>query len=826
MSNEPYSDLDMDATIRGFVAGQKVFGRYVLKSILGRGGMGVVWLAQDETLGESVALKFLPELVAKDREAVSELKEETLRCRKLRHPGIVAVFSFEQDERAAAIVMEYVDGETLSDMKQDQPGRCFTPEQLAPWVGQLCAALDYAHGEARLVHRDIKPRNLMIDCAGRLRVMDFGLARRLADSLSRVSIAASSSGTPPYMSPQQALGERASVGDDVYSLGATLYDLLTGKPPFYSGNIYEQLKSVVPPSLNARREEFEISGGPIPAAWEETVSACLAKDPAQRPQSAGEVWERLKGQVGEVKATDEAVSEVMGVEAKGGGFEEGEDSVKETPKIWSGVRRWPMLIAAISVLVAVLAGVGIWMAGRGKSLVKATFINSLGMEFVPVPETGVLFCRWETRVKDYAAFAAATGREVKKPEFSQTGDHPVVNVTWEDAKAFCEWLGKKEGREYRLPSDEEWSVAVGLPKEDGDTPRDKSGKAEGYPWGVAWPPPHGAGNYGSSLSVDEYEKTSPVGSFAANRYGLYDMGGNVWEWCEDWYDSAKTDRVLRGASCYGDDSILLRSSCRGRGRPGGRHDGGGFRVVLVVSGAMAATVAPETPPVPHGESVQNLTATIEKPFINSLGMQFVPVSGIGVLFCRWETRVKDYAAFAAATGRAVEKPVFAQTGEHPVVNVSWEDAKAFCEWLSKKEGREYRLPSDEEWSASVGLPKESGDTPSDKSGKADGYPWGDAWPPPKEAGNYDPSLSVDEYAETSPVESFAANALGIYDLGGNVWEWCEDWYDSAKRDRVLRGASWGNVGCILLRSSCRGRDRPGYRIGFYGFRVVLVVSAR
>ena len=211
---------------------------------------------------------------------------------------------------------------------------------------------------------------------------------------------------------------------------------------------------------------------------------------------------------------------------------------------------------------------------------------------------------------------------------------------------------------------------------------------------------------------------------------------------------------------------------------------------------------------------------------NSLGMKFVPVPGTGVLFSVWETRVKDYAAFAVATGRKVEKPDFEQTGEHPVVNVSWEDAKAFCVWLSKKEGRAYRLPSDEEWSAAVGLPKEVGITPKDKTEKVAGYPWGAAWPPPKGAGNYGEgvqALMVDDYENTSPVGSFAANALGIYDLGGNVWEWCEDWYDNTRRDRVLRGGSWLDDEPVLLRSSFRRGDDPIIQDGIRGFRVVLVV---
>ena len=186
--------------------------------------------------------------------------------------------------------------------------------------------------------------------------------------------------------------------------------------------------------------------------------------------------------------------------------------------------------------------------------------NTLSMEFVKVPNTEVMFSIWDTRVSDYRAYADANsgvGQSWKNPSFEQTDDHPVVNVSWVDAQAFCAWLTKKERGEgkiksnqrYRLPTDEEWSVAVGLKGERGGSPRDKDMKIEGvYPWGTQWPPPKGVGNYDKSLGVDDYDYTSPVGSFNPNKHGLYDMGGNVWQWCEDWYDGGQTSRVLRGAS--------------------------------------------------------------------------------------------------------------------------------------------------------------------------------------------------------------------------------------------------------------------------------------
>ena len=168
-------------------------------------------------------------------------------------------------------------------------------------------------------------------------------------------------------------------------------------------------------------------------------------------------------------------------------------------------------------------------------------------------------------------------------------------VSWDDAQAFCAWLTKKERGEgkitadqrYRLPTDAEWSVAVGLEGEAGGTPKDKNMKIKGvFPWGTQWPPPKGAGNYSSGLGVDDYNNTSPVGSFKPNKYGLSDMGGNVWQWCEDWYHGGQTSRVLRGAAWVDINPDFLLSSCRGGYDPGGRIIIIGFRCVLVGGGSL------------------------------------------------------------------------------------------------------------------------------------------------------------------------------------------------------------------------------------------------
>jgi formylglycine-generating enzyme required for sulfatase activity/serine/threonine protein kinase len=223
-----------------------------------------------------------------------------------------------------------------------------------------------------------------------------------------------------------------------------------------------------------------------------------------------------------------------------------------------------------------------------KTTKESPFENSLGMKFVPVPGTDVLFSILDTQVKDYAAFVSAAGYDAgaswKAPGFAQTPNDPVVYVSWNDAKEFCEWLSKKEGMKYRLPTDAEWSVAAG------------SGK---YPWGNEWPPPKGAGNYDPSLEVDSYIKTSPCGNLKPNRHGLYDMGGNVWQWCEDWYRASMNDsallekhpelkddgggqsfRVLRGASWHSALLGNLLSSTRNNDSPNLRDNTSGFRCVL------------------------------------------------------------------------------------------------------------------------------------------------------------------------------------------------------------------------------------------------------
>jgi serine/threonine protein kinase len=269
-------------------------GRYSLVRVLGRGGMGIVWLAQDARLNSEVALKFLPPQIRYDPAALDDLRRETARSRKLSHPNIIRIYDlYEANNEDAFLSMEYIEGRNLADLRVDEPARVFSWTFLKPLVEQLCSGLEYAHGE-RIIHCDLKPANLMLDTKGRLKLADFGIARTVTDSITRNSIN-QTSGTLLYMSPQQMEGSAPRVTDDIYALGATLYELMTGKPPFYTGDIMHQVRIVSPRPMQERLKELELANE-VPAEIEQVIMACLSKNAAHRPQSAGDVARMLNGE--------------------------------------------------------------------------------------------------------------------------------------------------------------------------------------------------------------------------------------------------------------------------------------------------------------------------------------------------------------------------------------------------------------------------------------------------------------------------------------------------------------------------------------------------
>ncbi|MGV3661513.1 MAG: SUMF1/EgtB/PvdO family nonheme iron enzyme [Prosthecobacter sp.] len=255
---------------------------------------------------------------------------------------------------------------------------------------------------------------------------------------------------------------------------------------------------------------------------------------------------------------------------------------------------------------------------------------------------------------------------------------------------------------------------------------------------------------------------------------------------------------------------------------------------------------------PPGSAPVDLSTA--KQYTNWLGMEFVPVKGTNVLFCLHETRRADYAEYVSAVGIDDAPWKSATYGgmpagsqdEHPVVAVSWQEARAFCIWLTKRDGHTHRLPTDHEWSIASGVGQAelrmNNTTPETLHEKEQTlYPWGRGYPPrtADRAGNYPdatyhqklfgqpPGIEnyADGFATTAPVMSFAPNKNGIYDMGGNAWEWVEDWWNAQQRERTARGGSYAWLGRTALLLSCRTHKPQDYRHATYGFRCVVEVAA-
>jgi serine/threonine-protein kinase len=268
--------------------GRLLSGRYELGDLLGYGGMAEVFRGRDVRLGREVAVKVLRADLARDPAFLARFRREAQSAASLSHPSIVSVYDTGEDVDPAGsatvpfIVMEYVEGRTLRDLLR-QEGRLL-PRRAVEMVAEVCRALDYAHSQG-IVHRDIKPGNVMLTRGGQIKVMDFGIARAATASQATVTQTAAVIGTAQYLSPEQARGEHTDGRSDVYSTGCLLYELLTGQPPFTGDSpvavAYQHVREApVPPS----QLDPEISGD-----LDAVVLKAMAKNPANRYQTAGEM---------------------------------------------------------------------------------------------------------------------------------------------------------------------------------------------------------------------------------------------------------------------------------------------------------------------------------------------------------------------------------------------------------------------------------------------------------------------------------------------------------------------------------------------------------
>lgn len=600
-------DLNYGETLRGLRKGMTICdGRYELIRKLGRGGMGEVWLGKDHTLGLEIALKFLPELLRSDEKAVDDLKRETRKALQLTHSNIVRVYDFFEDAQFAGISMEYVDGKTLAGLSIEKEQRCFEFSELKKWISQLCSALSYAHDKAKIVHRDLKPANLMIDSAGDMKVADFGISASITDSVSRVSVQASSSGTPVYMSPQQMMGDDPSVWDDIYSFGATLYELLTAKPPFYSGNILLQVQSKVPPSIQDRRAALGVTGSPVPESVETVVAACLAKEVGDRPVDVRALEVRLQGIARHPSVEVPAPSRIAEPDKEKVAVPESPITATSASTTNGPPKSKRLWIGLFALVVVVLGGgyyIGIYQPEQarraelalvekeaetaalraeaearraeevslrikgdevteerlsldnvdGPVVGRSWVVPDLGIELLwiqpgefvmgsPVSEEGRDDDEKQHRVRISRGYWLGK-YEVTQGEweavmgsnpswFKESGrDAPVDTVHWGEAMLFCEKLTERERRAGRLPSNFEYS----LPTEAEWEFACRAGTTGPYA--------------GLSLNVmgwyvdNSGRTTHPVGRKQPNGWGLYDMHGNVSEWCLERYEEHPSGNI-------------------------------------------------------------------------------------------------------------------------------------------------------------------------------------------------------------------------------------------------------------------------------------------
>ncbi len=637
-----------------------MLGQYRIVRLLGRGGMGEVYLVEHAILTTRHALKLLPSERSAGLGFVNRFHDEARVMAKLIHPGIVHVTHADVADGRHYLVMDFVAADTGDDpfdledaLSEASKGR-LPPEVIARLGTQICTAVQAAHAGG-VVHRDLKPANVLLTRRdlerAEVRVTDFGLARLLGEDWvrSRVDESMRTSvgdarrmtaggadrshsdsilGTYEYMSPEQRAGRDVDERSDIFSLGVMLYRMITGKG-----------------LVGRARAASKIVKG-LDETWDELIDACLEEEPSERPATMREVGDALRnlgalekerkdrGREAERRRREAEQHRKAEAKTERRKAEEAAERAKVEKERRRRKRRsaWPVAIVAVLVLGALAYFA--WtklkhvsppgfrplrstlrspaaprpMVGSVRSSVpqpgRPWTVPDLGMEFMPVssgsfkmgsndgdsdeePVHTVRIARdfWLGKYEvTQAEYEALTG---KNPSHFKGARNPVETVSWEDASAYCAKLTARErsagrlpsGYEYRLPTEAEWEYAArGGTKSKGFTYAGSEKVGD-----VAW------------YSENSGGTTHAVGGKGANEVGLYDMSGNVWEWCLDWYDEdyyektsgasdpvnmqRATCRVKRGGSWF-NSAGYVRSASRGRLGPSYAFNGLGFRVCL------------------------------------------------------------------------------------------------------------------------------------------------------------------------------------------------------------------------------------------------------
>jgi formylglycine-generating enzyme required for sulfatase activity/tRNA A-37 threonylcarbamoyl transferase component Bud32 len=621
------STLAADLTRRGWLtdfqaekllqgkAKDLVLGPYVLLARVGQGGMGEVFKARHRLLSRVVALKITKKELLTDPTSERRFLREIQATARLAHPNIVTVHDAARIDDTQFFAMEYIEGADLGRIVKEN-GPLPIP-RACDYIRQAALGLQHAF-EQGLVHRDIKPSNLLVTAdGGQVKILDMGVVRFADTDGSDLTATGAVVGTPDYLAPEQATNSRAvDTRADLYSLGCTLYHLLTGRPPFPEGSALEKvLKHLHDPPSSIQKLRPD-----VPADLAAVLEKLLAKKPDQRFQKPKDVVDALtpfcqSGPSSPVEAAPPKPS--------------------EKPKEEPPPRRSRRRALATVVIVLLLAGIGLagWHPWKGDPNPdwKPPMTNSIGMELVWVPageftmgapttEPGrqedegpthqVVITRsfylasHETTARQFESFAHTTSYKTeaeqgnsgshrwseekhgweldrdctwKRPGALRDANHPVVCVSRSDAEAFCYWLSKKENRTYRLPTEAEWEYAC------------RAGSTTAFSVGPSLAP-----DQARFFSGKELRRTVKVGTHSSNAWGLHDMHGNVWEWCTDYYRATyyrdsppqdprgpqNSDRIVARGGSWSSRSSECRSAARLAVSPSMRRNDIGFRVLL------------------------------------------------------------------------------------------------------------------------------------------------------------------------------------------------------------------------------------------------------
>jgi serine/threonine protein kinase len=596
---------------------------YQVQSVLGKGGFGITYSAWDLQLGKGVAIKeLLPDSIAAREVGCTvapmspDLEEAWLWARErfleearilagFSHPAIVGVHRLIEANGTVYMVMNLVDGESF-EARLLRTGPARSPSELIEVVNPILEGLSEIHAKG-LLHRDIKPNNILINSRGQAVLIDFGSARWAIGEGREVTTII----TPGY-SPLEQYQTRGRMGPwtDIYALGGVMCRAITGeKPPSAPdrvgtdcfawlsyrnpGGFSEEFLRCIDWALRPEAAERPQSVEEFQAALQQSLAGKTKPGampgPSARPVVA---MRRSESKSRKQKERSYAVPALAGFTllAVAGWFyfSSAEETSPDSPSASKQPATTPTASHPTAKSPKSLETVpkrNAPPADAQSPFPSAPFTNTLGMRFLPVPGSDVQMSAWETRVGDYARFAEGLkgiSTEWKRPGFAQNSSHPVVQVSWDEANKFCDWLSLKEGLHYRLPTDAEWSAAAGLSNEPGTSPAEKNKSLPGFVWGQKWPPPDMVGNFGATLDMDDFEHTSPVGEFRKSPHGFHDLAGNVVEWCADLFDPTipELGRVVRGGSFFNSGREHLGASFRKPLSEKHRGVATGFRIVL------------------------------------------------------------------------------------------------------------------------------------------------------------------------------------------------------------------------------------------------------